>query len=214
MQNESSPRDKRPLFAQGVIYPSPPASPYRSPNGGQQQQQPSYAPNFSSPSQTHSGSPYSSPRFSTPVYGHHPRQPKYPRESYGSPRSPWQQQGYHGYPSRQRFSSNRLSSGSRGSSWSGSPFQSPRDGASSGSKSYVKPSMVEDPWAELQDMLQVKKGQPGNASANTTTEESPAETAFDVNASQSDNSEQCTADTGSKPLAEEPELIADEKQCS
>ncbi|KAL1417469.1 hypothetical protein MTO96_000568 [Rhipicephalus appendiculatus] len=211
MQNENSPRDKRPLFAQGVIYPSPPASPYRSPIGGQQQ--PSYASNFSPPSHTHSGSPYSSPRFSTPVYGHQPRQPKYPRESYGSPRSPWQQQGYHGYPPRQRFSSNRLSSGSRGSSWSGSPFQSPRDGASSGSKSYVKPSMVEDPWAELQDMLQVKKGQPGNASANTTAEESPAKTAFDVNAPQSDNSAQCTAESGSKPSAE-PEQTADEKQCS
>ncbi|KAL3219957.1 hypothetical protein MRX96_005705 [Rhipicephalus microplus] len=175
MQSKNSPRDKRPLFAQGVIYPSPPASPYRSPIVGQQQP------------------------FSTPVY--QPRQHKYPRESYGSPRSPWQQQGYHGYPPRQRFSSNRLSSGSRGSSWSGSPFQSPRDGASSGSKSYAKPSMVEDPWAELQDMLQVKKGQSGNASANTTAEESPAKTAFDVNAPQSDYSEHCTAERGSKRSA-------------
>lgn len=108
MQNQNSPRDKRPLFAQGVIYPSPPASPYGSPVGGQQQQQPSRAQIFSPPSKAYSGSPYSSPRFSTPVYGHHPRQPKYPRQSYegklGSPRSPWQPQGYHGYPPRQRFS--------------------------------------------------------------------------------------------------------------
>uniref|UniRef100_A0A6M2CVE0 Uncharacterized protein n=1 Tax=Rhipicephalus microplus TaxID=6941 RepID=A0A6M2CVE0_RHIMP len=197
MQSKNSPRDKRPLFAQGVIYPSPPASPYRSPIVGQQQ--PSYfSSNISPPSQTHLSS-HSSPRFSTPVY--EPRQHKYPRESYGSPRSAWQQQGYHGYPPRQRFSSNRLSSGSRGSSWSGSPFQSPRDGASSGSKSYAKPSMVEDPWAELQDMLQVKKGQSGNASANTTAEESPAKTAFNVNAPQSDYSEHCTAERGSKRSA-------------
>ncbi|XP_070388101.1 M-phase-specific PLK1-interacting protein [Dermacentor albipictus] len=213
MQNENSPRDKRPLFAQGVIYPSPPTSPYRSPSGGQQ---PTYTPKFSPRNQAHSGppSPFSSPRFSTPVYGHHPRQPKYPRESYGSPRSPWQQQGYHGYPQRQHFSSSRRSSGSRGSSWSGSPFQSsPNRGASGGSHSYVKPSMVEDPWAELQDMLQVKQVQPCNASTNKTAEESPARTTSDVNTLQSDNSGQCTAEAGSNSSAK-PQPTADENVCS
>ncbi|KAH7965330.1 hypothetical protein HPB49_006075 [Dermacentor silvarum] len=106
------------------------------------------------------------------------------------------------------------SSGSRGSSWSGSPFQSsPSRGSSSSSHSYVKPSMVEDPWAELQDMLQVKQGQPCNASANKTVEESPARTTSDVNTPKSDNSGQCTAETGSNSSAK-PQPSTDENVCS
>lgn len=102
MQNQGSPLHKKPLFAQGAMYPSPPASPFHSPGAGQERR---YAPNFS-PHGDRSGppSPFPSPRFSTPVHSY---QPWYPRESYGSPRSPWQQTGHHGYTPRHRFNSSR-----------------------------------------------------------------------------------------------------------
>lgn len=105
MQNQGSPLSKKPLFAQGAMYPSPPASPFHNPGAGQQQQ---YAPNFSPHGGDRSGppSPFPSPRFSTPVHSYQPP-PRYPRESYGSPRSPWQHTGQHGYTPRQRFNSSR-----------------------------------------------------------------------------------------------------------
>ncbi|XP_077555225.1 uncharacterized protein LOC144169766 [Haemaphysalis longicornis] len=161
MQNQGSPLSKKPLFAQGAMYPSPPASPFHSPGAGQQQQ---YAPNFSPHGGDRSGppSPFPSPRFSTPVHSYQPP-PRYPRESYGSPRSPWQHTGQHGYTPRQRFNSSRRSSGgSRGSSWSASPYSSPRAAAGG---SFMKPSMVEDPWAELKDMARVKP--PASAATDT-----------------------------------------------
>lgn len=108
MQNDSPTNDKRPMFAQGFLFSSPPVSPYQSPIRGPSRQQAFSAPNSSPRGQNNSTltSPYSSPRFSTPVFDRHPKEPKYSRESYGSPRSPWQQQGHrqNHLPQRSRFS--------------------------------------------------------------------------------------------------------------
>ncbi|XP_077514601.1 uncharacterized protein LOC144125252 [Amblyomma americanum] len=213
MQNDSSTKDDRPLFARGFIFPSPPASPYQSPIRGPPRQSFS-APNSSPRGQHHSAltSPFSSPRFSTPVFGRHPRQPKYQRESYGSPRSPWQPQGqYQSYPQRHRFSSSPRSSGSQASSWSGSPFHSsPRYRGSGGSSdSYVKPSMVEDPWAELQDMVQVTQDMP----CTTATQETDSAPEPACSVSTSDSSGQCMAETGANPSARH-QPATDQSQCS
>lgn len=100
MQGSASPRDKRPLFAQGVIYDSPPTSPYGQGESPRQH----FAP-FSSPGIR---SPHSSPRYSTPNYSNYPRPPKFPRDFQGaSPRSPWSPQGYSGSPRHQHYSQNR-----------------------------------------------------------------------------------------------------------
>uniref|UniRef100_A0A131XV76 M-phase-specific PLK1-interacting protein n=1 Tax=Ixodes ricinus TaxID=34613 RepID=A0A131XV76_IXORI len=161
-------QDDRPLFAQGVIYDSPPHSPSHGQfggNGGAASPVASPRGHFA-PNQSPGGYPRSpypqSPRFSTPIHGNYPRPPKFPRGNRGgSPRSPWHSPGaqwhspggYSGPYQQQHNHShhNRRSSGSRDSSWVSSPrsqFQSPRFGG--GVDSYVKDSMVEDPWAALE----------------------------------------------------------------
>ncbi|CAN7939060.1 unnamed protein product [Ixodes hexagonus] len=160
-------QDDRPLFAQGVIYDSPPHSPSHGQFGGGDCGGAVSPRGHFAPNQSPGGyprSPYSqSPRFSTPVHGSYPRPPKFARGNRGgSPRSPWHSPGSQwnspGYPGshQQQYHPshhNRRSSGSRESSWVSSPrsqqFQSPRFGGG-GIDGYVKDSMVEDPWAALE----------------------------------------------------------------
>ncbi|XP_029833049.3 M-phase-specific PLK1-interacting protein [Ixodes scapularis] len=187
-------QDDRPLFAQGVIYDSPPHSPSHGQfggNGGAASPLASPRGHFA-PNQSPGGYPRSpypqSPRFSTPIHGNYPRPPKFPRGNRGgSPRSPWHSPGaqqwhspggYSGpYQQHNHSHHNRRSSGSRDSSWVSSPrsqFQSPRFGG--GVDSYVKDSMVEDPWAalELQRPAKVRASRDANRPSPTGDSERPA----------------------------------------